>query len=231
MKPVFPITVLAFAGAILGGCGPSTGGSTSGELAGAVSSGTSPYALLDLQSRSLSYAVSVPDVATNPLYRDRIMVFRRTGPEGARFLAGIFEVTQAQWLRLSGTTPWTGIPTAVVAASAHSGDRPVYGLDHETLAVELAAFSLSGGARLTVQRADHDLGRSEVVVDGAAFAQEFGVINQLHRIRPLLAQSSAEQRDDDLFGRTGAHGRAVGHRQPLTASGTDRRSNRWRETV
>jgi formylglycine-generating enzyme required for sulfatase activity len=148
MRTVVIIGVLA---AIigLGGCGPATG-SASGDLSTAISAGTAPYALLDLQTRTITYAVDVPDLGSNAAYRDEIMVFHRTGPEGARFLAGVFEVTQAQWARFGSGSPWLGIDTQVVAAAAHAGDKPAYGIDYDSLVVDLAAFSLSGGGHLTV---------------------------------------------------------------------------------
>lgn len=144
------ISILALGGLTLAGCGPSTGGSSTGDLATAVSAGTAPYALLDLQTKAITYAVNVPDLASNPAYRDQIMVFHRAGPDGARFLAGVFEVTQAQWARIGSGTPWTGVDTQVVSAAAQSGDHPVYGLDYDTLTVSLAAFAMPGGAHLAV---------------------------------------------------------------------------------
>lgn len=69
---------------LLAGCGPSTG-SGNGALGDAVGAGTAPYALLDLQDRSVSYARDLPDLQTNATYRDRVMVFHRTGVTGAAF--------------------------------------------------------------------------------------------------------------------------------------------------
>lgn len=131
------------------GCGPSTG-STNGKLKNAVGAGTSQWALLDLADRSISYRRSLGDLETNPDYRDRVMVFRRVGADGARFLVGAFEVTQAQWQRIDGSQPWTAVPDAVVSNAAHDGGKPAYNLDYETLVTGLAAFRLSTGGRLTV---------------------------------------------------------------------------------
>lgn len=147
-----PFVAVPLAAALLAGCGPSTG-SKSGTIEDAVGAGSAPWALLDLADRSVTYARTLDDLDANPDYRDRVMVFRRVGPEGSRFLAGVFEVTQAQWRRIGGDEPWTAVPTDVVAASAHDDAKPAYNLDYEALATGLAAFGLAGGGRLAVPTA------------------------------------------------------------------------------
>lgn len=147
------VAVASFAAALLlTGCGPSTGSSSS-KLEDAVGAGSSQWALLDLSNRSIVYARTLDDLTTNPDYRDRVMVFRRVGSDNARFLVGAFEVTQAQWRRITGDEPWTAVPTAVVAADAHADDKPAYNLDYETLVASLAAYPLAGGGRLSMPSA------------------------------------------------------------------------------
>ena len=153
---------------VLAGCAP-TSGSASGTLEQAVAKSDAPFAILDLQTRAVTYATAVTDLATNPAYRDGKMVFRRVGPDGRRVLIGVFEVTQAQWHRLDGTRPWWGVPDGqdrsttggidwsttpvVVAASAQTDDRPAYGLDYDAIVLALVAYPLPDGARLTVPSA------------------------------------------------------------------------------
>jgi formylglycine-generating enzyme required for sulfatase activity len=140
------LVLLAFG---LAGCIP-TGGSSNKKLSGAVASGTAPYALLDLQTRAITYAAALPDAATAPAYRDRTVAFRRVGPEASSFYVAIFELTQKQWEHLDASTPWTAIPDAVVSNDAHTDDRPAYGIDYDTAVTVLAAFPLAGGGRLTI---------------------------------------------------------------------------------
>lgn len=164
MRSIIPVLAIL---AILAGCnGPKTDGKVSGTLGDAVTVGTAPYALLDLQTKGITYRADLGDVATNPAYKDSIMVFHRVGSEGATFFIGVFEVTQAQWARLDSSTPWLEVPdgldhsgsggvnwttaAVVVAPSAHTSDRPAYGLDYDTLHMVVAAFALPAGAQLSI---------------------------------------------------------------------------------
>jgi hypothetical protein len=80
-----------------------------------------------------------------------------------------------------------------------------------------------GRGRAAVERADDDLGRGEVVGDRAGFAQEFGVVDQLHCARAIVAQGGAKDRQDQLLGGAWAHRRAVGDGKRLRAIRRDRR--------
>lgn len=62
-------------------------------------------------------------------------------------------MTQAQWLRIGPGQPWNAVSTDVIAATAHSGDRPAYNLDYETLVTALASFPLVSGGSLAVPSA------------------------------------------------------------------------------
>lgn len=142
--------------AVLAGCGVSTGGGSSGDLAGMVSEDTAPFAILDLSARTLSWHVSLPSGSDDPTLRATRMAFRRVAVGGGEALVGIFEVTQAQWQTLYGTPapgswPWQVVPDAICdGASAHGGDRPAYNLDHETVAIVLGAFALASGGHLAL---------------------------------------------------------------------------------
>lgn len=154
--PMLPM-LLAVAGCVPGpGLG---GGSPSGDLAGEqgdLAPATAGWALVDLASGAITWRVDLPDLTGNAAYRDRILVFRRTGSGAGECLVGAFELTQAQWRRLSGdapgSEPWAAVPLSVVPAPARSGDRPAFNLDYEEVAAVLAGTRLSH-ARLAVPTA------------------------------------------------------------------------------
>ena len=137
-------------------CAPPSlgGGSSNGDLADTVSAATAPYALLDLSSGAVTYRAELPDAASNPAYRAGTMVFRRVGPAGARVFVGLFELTQAQWTAIGGAgTPWTGISTTVVQATAQGGTFPAYNLMYEDLAIAVAGYAPAARARLAIPTA------------------------------------------------------------------------------
>lgn len=107
----------------------SCGGS--GDLSQAVAEQHANYRVVDLSDGSSTYRSSLDDVASNPAYRDQLLVLRHV-PESqaalgattdepfidddeqpphqatiAEHYLGIFELTRAQWQRLTpGNTPW-----------------------------------------------------------------------------------------------------------------------------
>lgn len=140
---------------LVAGCGPSTGGSTTGELADAVGVTTSDYAVLDLVDGGVAYLAAIPDLQTNAAYRDRLIAFRRVGSGAGQALIAVFELTQAQWLRIDpiAASPWTDVPTAVVPITAYGGSYPAFNLRADDLSTALAAFSPSSGVRLAIPTA------------------------------------------------------------------------------
>jgi formylglycine-generating enzyme required for sulfatase activity len=148
------------------GVGQGIGTAPTDALVEAVALAASRYLILDLTTGGLTTSAELGDVATNPAYRDGQMVFRAvdegstvtgsaTGDFGhqaderqavvslPRYYVGVFEVTQAQWQRLAGTTPWTAVAPASLAAVG--GNRPA-------LAISLA------GARSALSAAASRLG-------------------------------------------------------------------------
>lgn len=159
--------ILVLGLAVLAGCsGAQTDGKASGGLSRVIRVGTAPYALLDLQTRTISYRNGLSDVATNPAYKDSVMVFHRVGPVGATFFVGVFEVTQAQWGRMDSSAPWLEVPDGtdqsgsggvdwsatpvVVAHAAQTPDRPAYGLDYDLLQAVVTGFALPGSSHLAI---------------------------------------------------------------------------------
>lgn len=236
--------IVALGACALAGCIPS-GGSASGDLGNAVGVGSADYALLDLQTRSTTYAAALPDLATNPAYRDRYVVFRRVGPEGARFLIGVFELTQAQWVRLDGSQPWQNIPDGVnhtvdggadwtgkvvVKSSAQTGDRPAYGLDYGTVATALAAFPLAGGSHLALPTSSQ-----WTTAAGAASGYVWGqdVDRASVRANAVVAESALSESNklDRLAGGIDVGGpETVGTRAPSQSGLYDLHGNVWEWT-
>ncbi len=125
---------------LLGGCG---GGD--GALSDDVAVLTAPYVVLDLSSRTYSMRLAIDDLATGPAYRDNLMVFHRVTVGSNESFVAVFEVSQAQWARIAGTTPWTSVDPTVVPASAIAVDRPAFNLDYDSTALALSKFPLTVG--------------------------------------------------------------------------------------
>lgn len=152
MKRLSPILALI----LCAGCslsGPSTGGQPTGELADALGVTDSPYVVLDLATGEVRYLAAIPGLQTDPAYRDQLMAFRRVG--GGTALIGVFELTQAQWLRLDPMDDplWEDVPVAVVPASARGNAYPAYNLSADILATALAAYAPASGVRLAIPSA------------------------------------------------------------------------------
>ncbi len=93
--------------------------------------------------------------------------------------------------------------------------------DMESRRLDAEVERLHVRARLPVHGADHDLGRGEIILYRTGFAQEFGIVDQFHKVASALPQSSAEDRQDQLLARSGAHGGAVGDGQRAGAIGAN----------
>ncbi len=147
----------------------SCGGGSTGELEDDVAVTTAEWLLLDLANGTVTPTAAVADLDTNATYRDRVMVFRRIeggssaqGQAAGSFAAqadetrsdasmphsyvGIFEVTQAQWVRLAGTRPWQDLPTGLVVAGLDDDRAPAYNLGRNEVRTRLS----SAAARLGV---------------------------------------------------------------------------------
>lgn len=130
---------------LLTGCGVDGQGGYGASLA----EGSSVFAVLDLESGGVAFRSEIPDLALNPLYRSTQIVFRRVQMEGGEeVLMAVFELTQGQWRRLAGTTPWTQVPEAICSSTAHAEDHPAFNLDHLTVTCVLAGHSFPSGMHL-----------------------------------------------------------------------------------
>ncbi|MCK6489635.1 MAG: formylglycine-generating enzyme family protein [Planctomycetes bacterium] len=168
-----PLALLLPALAVLAACGgsggslpvPAAGGAASGVL---VDRGRAQWQVLDLASgQTVLAAAALPDLAANPAYRDRLMVFRLVpggvaalgGGTRARqadelpasaavepFYLGAFEVTRSQWLHLAGSAPW--LAAEVAPAAADDPALPATGLSPALAAAGLARWNAAHGPQL-----------------------------------------------------------------------------------
>ncbi len=142
----------------LGGCGAS------GDLSHDLSAASGDYIVVDLTTMAWTAQASVPDLQTNPVYRDQYVVFRsvvggnsKVGSADSGFghqtdeelrnvqvervLIGVFELTQAQWLRLSpSSTPWTSLPPSLVGVA--DATKPAVGLTFQEITSTLAGLTV-----------------------------------------------------------------------------------------
>jgi hypothetical protein len=152
------------------GCGG--GGTQTGTLVQDVSIIVANYLVLDLASGAIEARAAVPNLATSSEYRRTKMVFKAvsSGSNGigqapgtfsaqadespgtanvGKYYVGVFEVTQAQWQILAGTTPWTQVnPTSVVGGVIASPEAPAFDIKQATVAQTLALASSRMGVVL-----------------------------------------------------------------------------------
>jgi len=134
-----------------------------GDLAQDLGAASGDFIVVDLSTMALQTQVTVSDLRTNPEYRDQYMVFRSV-PSGTsligsalgsfghdtdeprstvitgRILIGVFEITQAQWGRLSAAPlPWPVLPGSLVGPTDSA--KPAVGLTQAEVTTELAALT------------------------------------------------------------------------------------------
>lgn len=138
---------------------------STGQVEQAATASLGTFAVLDLATGSIRTATSLPDLASGASYRSTSMVFKAiedgVGSKGSvpgqfgaqsdeasgtisakRYYLGVFEVTQAQWRTLAGTSPWLAVtPAGLVAVNDQA---PAVGISRLT-AQQVAS---SAGARL-----------------------------------------------------------------------------------
>ena len=165
----FLIVMLAACALLMFGCSSSS--SSSNGVAQAVGTYTAPYLVVDLASGSLETRVEIPDLTSNAIYQTSKLVFRRVeagssvqGSDAADFAAqasevpqatqnvtiyflAVFELTQAQWTALGGSSLWT-MPEAAAGGGVISARAPAYNLDRDTIDALLTTYSAGRSYRL-----------------------------------------------------------------------------------
>ena len=160
------------------GVGVPATGTTTNQFTESVSASVGSYAILDLTTGKVEVAVTVPGLATDPVYRSSKMVFRsidvgsglvgsiggtfgaqgdeaRTTGAMTRYWLAVFEVTQAQWrLVSSGAQPWTTVQPqsllGVAATGANKDQTPAVEISFTTAGTTLAAAGTRLGHKLAL---------------------------------------------------------------------------------
>lgn len=165
-----PLAALAATILAMSGCG----GGGEGELLQDVSIVVANYLVLDLQTGAIEARSDIPDLATGSSYRQGKMVFKAVaagasgtgqaagtycaqgdeapaGSDVRKFYIGVFEVTQAQWQLIAGTSPWTTVlPTSVVGGVTANPEAPAFNITRNAAAQALTAKSGQLGLTLTL---------------------------------------------------------------------------------
>ncbi len=157
--------------AILAAAGCGGGGGGSGGLDQDASLATDPMVLLDLADRRVvpSHAsATAPDGilfrriagTTSDLSRSEVDYLSEESERGQHivrldeFLISTTEITQRQWERLAGTTPWLTLPGAPLEQDRFIGaDLPAVGLTREAI-IDVCASWSANGWRLRLPSAD-----------------------------------------------------------------------------
>ncbi len=245
------LAVLALPGC---GVGQGTGEASTEDLIAAIALATTDYVLLDLTSGSVTTTTGLTDVETNTTYRDQVMVFRAideglaiqgsgTGDFGhqadetpaagsiPRYYIGVFEVTQAQWVRLAGSTPWSGITPAAMTATGDS--RPAHGVSTSmaTTVLPIASSRLGHDLSLPTEAQWERACRGGV---SGSFA--WGDIREESLVTrfALVAETAAGQTGPAPVGQRAANGYGLydthGNVWELTTSGA-LRGGSWRDSL
>jgi formylglycine-generating enzyme required for sulfatase activity len=155
------------------GCGGGSGtGSSDSGLSDAIARTRSAYQILDLAGGTVQAAGSVPGLLSDPAFRSTKMVFRLVDagatPTGsasgalgagvdagaasaapARYYLAVFETTQAQWLALAGSSPWSTLVSATSSSDIAIGDGfPAIGISHDAAVAAGSGYLASHHVRL-----------------------------------------------------------------------------------
>ena len=145
-------------------CGCTGSGDSDKKFTGDVGLLTANYQIVDLRNGQITSLAKVSDLRTNAAYRDYLIVFRKVqtnGTVGASnsaiggsedpprrsvsvgpiYLAA-FELTQAQWQRIAGTSPWSVLTTTVPGGDVTvASDAPMVGATHSQIVSALNSWS------------------------------------------------------------------------------------------
>lgn len=149
---------------VLAGCGGGGGGS--GQLATDVAATQAEYQIVDLATGAVASVSNLASVATDPSYRDRFLVVSRLPARQATLgqapgtygvqpdetpgqsaqtpcYIAVFEMTQGQWQRLTGSTPWTTLQPASLAGGSNP-TLPACGISFDQAVAGLASARARG---------------------------------------------------------------------------------------
>ncbi len=166
----YSLLICSICFAILGGCNSGVGSPTgTNGIDQGLQQSKAEFLVLELANGAVEYRASIPDLLSNPVYRQSRMVFRRTAsgsvtvgsapgsrwnqgdePQStaevpSRFL-GVFEVTRAQWQLLGGGDPAAAITPAGLGGT--TSDAPVSGLSSIAVTGVIAGWTRGGNLSL-----------------------------------------------------------------------------------
>lgn len=162
--------VLAVILAVLSACGGGGGSNDDGDLNTAVGIPLSNYVVVNLSTGDIQAYQSLSDLTSNNRYKTTHMVFRTLDADSStyygqniatfgaqadesegtgslsKYFIGVFEVTQAQWQRIAGTTPWTGIDATAMGLpdwTVSDPEKPASNLSYTSIASALSSYNSS----------------------------------------------------------------------------------------
>jgi formylglycine-generating enzyme required for sulfatase activity len=164
------LLALALAGCGGGGIGIGTGAKNGPDLVDvttAVGIVLDDWLVVDLTNGAISPRHAVADLATNPVYRDSQMVFRRIRPGLANigspaaqrwaqadeiaaaanpgtYFIGALKVTRAQWRRIAYSEPWNAVTPAALAGP-NDDNLPACGVSLEALSAACSGWNRGQG--------------------------------------------------------------------------------------
>ena len=151
----------------LASCGGGGGGSGSDDLATAVGVPLSTYVVVEIASGNIEAYSSLSDLNTNDKYKTTHIVFRTIASGSAyygqnpsafgqqadevesvaslsKYFIGVFELTQAQWQNIAGSTPWTSINTTDLGLpdwTVADNRKPASNLSYDSITSALSSYS------------------------------------------------------------------------------------------
>jgi formylglycine-generating enzyme required for sulfatase activity len=179
--PRIPRLLTVVSGFLLGTFGLSScsvpgSGSSSGEIIADLALSQSTFLVVDIASGQITGYAALSDLTSNSAYRSTKLVFRliptgnvtlgaATDTLGAgvdasassasvgRFYCAVFEVTQAQWQLIAGTTPWitaSVLPPGAAGTLTTDSDKPAYSLSKDSVAAAVQAHNSGKPYRLAI---------------------------------------------------------------------------------
>ena len=160
----------------LSSCSIPGSGNSSGEVIADLALSQSTFLVVDIASGLITGYAALSDLTSNSAYRSTKLVFRLiptgtttlgaavgTVGEGvdasassasvSRFYCGVFEVTQAQWQLIAGTTPWitaSVLPSGAGGTLTTDSDKPAYSLSEDSVDAAVQAHNNGKPYRLGI---------------------------------------------------------------------------------
>ena len=148
-------------------CGGGSGSGGKGNLSTAVGVPLSTYVVAEISTGKVEAFSPLSDLDTNDKYKTTHLVFRTLDagsayygqdPSGfgfqadetsgltsiSKYFIGVFEITQAQWQNMTGSSPWTTIDSSALGMASWTvvGDhKPACNLSYDSIVTALSSYS------------------------------------------------------------------------------------------